>query len=86
MKNILSAFILTILLSVSANLYAHCGDAEAHAKASDQQLLEETEDKKDKEKNKGWVLKLTKSHYISVMAFFWRILWSLTTCKTYEKN
>tara|TARA_B100000941_G_scaffold157409_1_gene111775 strand:+ start:915 stop:1076 length:162 start_codon:yes stop_codon:yes gene_type:complete len=53
MKNILSAFILTILLSVSANLYAHCGDAEAHAKASDQQLLEETEDKKDKEKNKG---------------------------------
>ena len=53
MKNILSAFILTILLSVSTNLYAHCGDAEAHAKASDQESHDETEDKKDKDKNKG---------------------------------
>ena len=50
---ILFAFILTILFSVSKNLYAHCGDAEAHAKASDHQSHDETEDKKDKDKNQG---------------------------------
>ena len=53
MKNILFAFILTILFSVSTNFYAHCGDAEAHAKASDHQSHDETEDKKDKDKNQG---------------------------------
>ena len=53
MKNILSVFIWTILLSVSTNLYAHCGDAEAHAKASDHQSHDESKEKKDKDKNKG---------------------------------
>ena len=37
MKNIIFVFVLTFFLTMSGNVLAHCGNAEAHAKASDHQ-------------------------------------------------
>ncbi len=53
MKNIIFVFVLTLFLTMSGNVLAHCGNAEAHAKASDHQSHDDTKDKKDKDKDKG---------------------------------
>ena len=53
MKNIITVFVLTLLLTMSGNVLAHCGDAEAHAKASDHQTNDDSKDKKEKDKDKG---------------------------------
>ena len=53
MKNIIAVFVLTLLLTMSGNVLAHCGDAEAHAKASDHQSHDDSKDKKEKDKDKG---------------------------------
>ena len=53
MKNIIFVFVFTIFLTMSGNVLAHCGNAEAHAKASDHQSHDDTKDKKDKDKDKG---------------------------------
>ena len=53
MKNIIFVFVLTFFLTMSGNVLAHCGNAEAHAKASDHQSHDDTKDKKDKDKDKG---------------------------------
>ena len=42
MKNIITVFVLTLLLTMSGNVLAHCGDAEAHAKASDHQTHDDS--------------------------------------------
>ena len=56
MKNIITVFVLTLLLTMSGNVLAHCGDAEAHAKASDHQTHDDSKDKKEKDKDKGCLL------------------------------
>jgi hypothetical protein len=48
MKNIISVFVLTLLLTISGNVLAHCGD-----KASDHQTHDDSKDKKEKDKDKG---------------------------------
>ena len=53
MKNIITVFVLTLLLTMSGNVLAHCGDAEAHAKASGHQTHDDSKDKKEKDKDKG---------------------------------
>ena len=53
MKNIIFVFVLTIFLTMSGNVLAHCGNAEAHAKASDHQAHVDTTDITDKDKDKG---------------------------------
>jgi len=55
MTKLLSIFALTLLLSFSGNLLAHCGNAEAHAKASQSESHDEgiEGDKKEKDKDKG---------------------------------
>ena len=55
MKNIIFVFVLTFFLTMSGNVLAHCGNAEAHAKASDHQSHDDTKDKKDKDKDKGLI-------------------------------
>jgi len=53
MKKLLSIFILTLIMSFSTNIYAHCGNAEAHAKASEDQSHDENSEKEKKEKDKS---------------------------------
>ena len=53
MTKLLSIFAITLLLTFSGNLLAHCGNAEAHAKASDHQTHDDSKDKKEKDKDKG---------------------------------
>ena len=53
MKNIIIISVLTMFLAISDNAFAHCGDAEAHAKASDHQSHDDTKEKKEKDKDKG---------------------------------
>ena len=53
MKNIITVFVLTLLLTISGDVLAHCGDAKAHANASDHQTHDDSKDKKVKDKDKG---------------------------------
>ena len=54
MKNIITVErCFNFLLTMSGNVLAHCGDAEAHAKASDHQTHDDSKDKKEKDKDKG---------------------------------
>lgn len=53
MKKLLSIFILTLIMSFSTNIYAHCGNAEAHAKASEGQSHDDKSDEEKEKKDKG---------------------------------
>ena len=41
MKNVFLVFLFTLLLSLSTVAYSHCGIAENHAKATEQNTLED---------------------------------------------
>jgi hypothetical protein len=52
MKNIFLVFLFTILFSLSTVAYSHCGIPENHAKATDQNTLEDdsSDEENDEEK------------------------------------
>ena len=62
MKKIITLSLLVLILSFSGNAMAHCGDAEAHAAASQEHMEKDSTVKDDdKKENKAYKNKLNKT-------------------------
>ena len=61
MKKIITLSLLVLILSFSGNAMAHCGDAEAHAAASQDHIEKDSANKDDEKKNKAYKNNMTNS-------------------------
>ena len=63
MNKIVTLSLLVLLMSFSGNAVAHCGDAEAHAAASQEHIEKDNENKGDEKKeNKSYKNNMTNRH------------------------
>ncbi len=63
MNKIVTLSLLVLLMSFSGNAVAHCGDAEAHAAASQEHIEKDNENKGDEKKeNKSYKNNMTNRY------------------------
>ena len=63
MNKIVTLSLLVLLMSFSGNALAHCGDAEAHAAASQEHIEKDNANKRDEKKdNKSYKNNMTNRY------------------------
>ena len=63
MNKIVTLSLLVLLMSFSGNALAHCGDAEAHAVASQEHIEKDNANKRDEKKdNKSYKNNMTNRY------------------------
>ena len=62
MKKIITLSLLVLILSFSGKTMAHCGDAEAHAAATQEHIEKDSANKDDEKKNKAYKNNMTNRY------------------------